>query len=339
MIRRTPIVLAYVGALVIALQLPHLLSTSMLVAASESLIFAVAGLSVVIISGWTGQTSLAQVSLMGVAAYVLALLMGPDAGLPLYVAAPVAILAACTASVMIGLPALRVRGVYLAIVTLAFAQVMEDAVFLSSRVTHGQVSDGLALPRPVIGALDLRSDRTMYYLIVAALVVCCAAVAMLRNSSLGRQMIAVRATEVGASGRGVSLTVVKLLAFVVSAGFAGLAGCLLALYLQSVGPTNFDPLQSIFLLGVVVVCGGRTVGAAIAGGALYGSMPVVLSRIFGTGSSVGINAPHLIIGIGVVAILVAREVLVRHPLALPHWGVAWGGSRPRSQEGLTDVPA
>jgi branched-chain amino acid transport system permease protein len=339
MMRTIRLGLGYAGVFVIALQLPHLLSTSLLVAASESLVFAVAGLSVVIISGWTGQTSLAQVALMGVAAYVLALLMGPDTGFPLYAAAPLAILAACTASVVIGLPALRVRGVYLAIVTLAFAQAIYDAVFLSSRVTHGEVSDGLALPRPMLGALDLRSDRTMYYVILGTLVVCCVLVALLRNSSLGRRMIAVRATEIGSSGRGVSVTVVKLLAFVVSAGFAGLAGCLLALYLQSVGPSNFDPLQSIFLLGVVVVCGGRTVGAAIAGGALYGSMPVVLSRLFGTGSEFGLNAPHLIVGIGVVTGLVGHELLRRHPITVHRHGLTWWGSRGLKKEGLTDVAA
>jgi branched-chain amino acid transport system permease protein len=301
---------AFVAFVVVAAWLPAILGPSRLLSMSLSMVFAVAALSVVVITGWTGQTSLAQVTFMGVGAFVLARLMSSGVGLPLYLAAPAAVLAAAAVSIVVGLPALRLRGVYLAVVTLGFAQVMEDAVFNNSTLTESQ--NGLFVARPVLGALDLTGERTLYDLLLGVLVACCVAVAALRRSSLGRRMMSLRTTEVGASARGIDLTTTKLLAFCLSAGLAGLAGVLYALEVQSVGPAAFAPLQSIFLLGLVVISGERTIGAALAAGLLCGWMPPELTRHLAAGS-LGPNGANLVAGAGLLLVLVARERLAGLP--------------------------
>jgi branched-chain amino acid transport system permease protein len=299
-------VAAFAAFVVVAAWLPATLGSARLLSMSLSLVFAIAALSVVVITGWTGQTSLAQVTFMGVGAFVLARLMAPGVGLPLYLAAPVAVLAAALVSVVIGLPALRLRGVYLAIVTLGFAQVMQDAVFNNATLTGSQ--NGLVVTRPVLGRLDLSGEHTLYYLLLGVLVGCCLLVAAVRRSSVGRRMISLRTTEVGASARGINLVSTKLLAFSLSAALAGLAGVLYALQIQSVGPAPFNPLQSIFLLGLVVIAGQRTIAAALAAGLLYGWMPFELTRHF-TDSTFGPNATNLVAGVGLLLVLVGREQL------------------------------
>jgi branched-chain amino acid transport system permease protein len=121
-------------------------------------------------------------------------------------------------------------------------------------------------------------------------------------------MIALRTTEVGASVRGIDLVSTKLVAFSFCAALAGLAGVLYALELQSVGPAPFNPLQSIFLLGLVVIAGERTIFAALVAGLLYGWMPPELTRHF-TDSTFGPNATNLVAGVGLLLVLVGREKL------------------------------
>jgi branched-chain amino acid transport system permease protein len=304
--RRASAPLALAAFVAAAAAMPSVLGPARLLSMSLALIFAVAALSVVVITGWTGQTSLAQVTFMGVGAFTLARLMAPRVGLPLYLAAPAAILAAAVLSVVIGLPALRLRGVYLAVVTLGFAQVLQDAAFNNSTITESQ--NGLVVARPVLGPLDLSGEHTLYYLLLGVLVGCCLLVAAMRRSSLGRRMISLRTTEVGASVRGVDLVSTKLAAFSISAALAGLAGVLYALEIQSVGPAPFNPLQSIFLLGLVVIAGQRTIAAALVAGILYGWMPPELTRHF-TDSTFGPNATNLVAGVGLLVVLIGREQL------------------------------
>src|SRR5205807_1058856 len=112
------------------------------------------------------------------------------------------------------------------------------------------------------------------------------------RSSLGRRMISLRTTEVGASVRGVDLVSTKLAAFSISAALAGLAGVLYALEIQSVGPAPFNPLQSIFLLGLVVIAGQRSIAAALVAGILYGGIQAV------DGVTCGVDAGEIVAVIG-----------------------------------------
>lgn len=335
MSRRTVTAGAYGIALVVALWLPSVLGAAALLSASLSLIFAIAALSVVMLTGWTGQTSLAQVTFMGVGAYAVARLMGPEVGLPLYIAVPFAMIAGAAVSVLIGLPALRLRGIYLAIVTLGFAQVMQDAVFNNLTITKGQ--NGLYLARPVLGSLDLSSDRTLYLLLLGVLCGCCLVTAGLRRTALGRSMVAVSAGEIGAAVRGVRVTAVKLFAFALAAAVAALAGGLFAVEVQSVGPASFNPLQSIFLLGLVVIAGQRSVAGAVVAGVLYGTLPSLLTRLF---SGSGSEATNLVAGIGLLVVLIGREELRGRALRIPRPArPAFTEHTQATQEALGDATA
>lgn len=334
--RRATGPVALAGFVAFAAAMPSVLGSARLLSMSLALIFAIAALSVVVITGWAGQTSLAQVTFMGVGAFTVARLMAPRVGLPLYLAAPAAVLAAALFSVVIGLPALRLRGVYLAIVTLGFAQVMQDAVFNNSTITESQ--NGLTVARPVLGRLDLTAEHTLYYLLLGLLVGCCVLVWAMRRSALGRSMISLRTTEVGASVRGIDLVSTKLAAFSISAALAGLAGVLYALEVQSVGPAPFNPLQSIFLLGLVVIAGQRTIAAALVAGLLYGWMPPELTRHF-TDSTFGPNATNLVAGVGLLLVLIGREQLRGMALRLPRGRWPWPRRITVAPEVHRNVPA
>jgi branched-chain amino acid transport system permease protein len=334
--RRASAPLAFAAFVAVAAAMPSVLGSARLLSMSLALIFAIAALSVVVLTGWTGQTSLAQVTFMGVGAFTLARLMAPRVGLPLYLAAPAAILAAAILSVVIGLPALRLRGIYLAVVTLGFAQVLQDAAFNNSTITESQ--NGLVVARPVLGPLDLSGEHTVYYLLLGVLVGCCLLVAVMRRSSLGRRMISLRTTEVGASVRGIDLVSTKLAAFSISAALAGLAGVLYALEIQSVGPAPFNPLQSIFLLGLVVIAGQRTIAAALVAGLLYGWMPPELTRHF-TDSTFGPNATNLVAGVGLLLVLIGREQLRGLAMRLPRGRWPWPRRIAVAPEVHRNVPA
>ena len=126
--RASPRHVAGVAMGVAALSAPWLLGASGLLVATIGLADAVAALSLVVLTGWAGQVSLGQVSFMGVGAFVTARLMDPSVGVPLWAAVPIAVFAAALTSLLVGIPAVRLRGVHLAIVTAAFAQVMQSAV-------------------------------------------------------------------------------------------------------------------------------------------------------------------------------------------------------------------
>ena len=304
-----------VGLLVLGLIAPAIVGKGDLVSVSASLVFAIAALSVVIVTGWAGQTSLAQVTFMGVGALAYARLT-VDAGMPMYFAIPIAVLAAAALSVVIGLPALRLRGIYLAIATLAFAEVIQDAVITNDRFSGS--NNGFFVARPVLGPLDLTPDRTLYYFLLGVLVTCCLLVALMRRSSFGRRLVALSDSEVGAAARGIDLTVAKLTAFGVSAALAGLAGCLYVMVVTSVAPASFNPLQSIFLLGAVVLLGQESVLAAVAAGVLYAYVPTFLvehlTNVFGGRAA---QLPNLIVGVGLLALLVGREYLPEIAERLP----------------------
>jgi branched-chain amino acid transport system permease protein len=252
---------------------------------------------------------------MGVGAVTYARLT-VDAGLPMYFAIPLAVLAAAVLSVVIGLPALRLRGIYLAIATLAFAEVIQDAVISNNSLSGS--ANGFFVARPVLGPLDLTPDRTLYYFLLGVLVACCLFVAWLRRTSFGRQLMALSDTEVGAAARGINLTVAKLAAFGVSAALAGLAGCLYVMVVTSVAPASFNPLQSIFLLGAVVLLGQESVVAAVAAGVLYAYVPTFLvehlTNVFGDRAA---QLPNLLVGVGLLALLVGREYLPEIAERLP----------------------
>jgi ABC-type branched-subunit amino acid transport system permease subunit len=226
--------------------------------------------SVVVLTGFVGQVSLAQLSFAGVSAFILVHISG-SLGIGFPFSLILASLAAVPLGLLLGLPALRVRGVNLAVVTLAAAFTVDALVFNWTGFTGGLA--GLKVPSPTLFGLNLgiangSTYPTVTFGVLCLLIVCLVGllVARLRRAPAGRMMIAVRSNERAAAAAGINVARTKLLAFGLSSFIAGLGGCLLAYSSQIVSPAAFASLNSVTLLAIVYVAGvGRIAGAVVAG--------------------------------------------------------------------------
>ncbi|HWH95302.1 MAG TPA: ABC transporter permease [Baekduia sp.] len=247
-----------------------LLDGSLRTALISSYITAILALSLVVLTGYAAQVSLAQMSLAGVSAFTLSHL-SLDWGIPFPWAPILATLVAVVLGVIIGLPALRLRGVNLAVVTLAAAYAIDALLFDDDSFGGGLA--GRKVPAPSLFGWDLGiakgNDYPRVIYGVMVLVILCALgvlVARLRRSPAGRTFVAVRSNERAAAAAGIDVARAKLLAFGISAGIAGLAGCLFAYQLQTVSAPSFSTFTSLTLLAIAYVAGvGRIAGAVVAG--------------------------------------------------------------------------
>lgn len=253
------------AALFVAIVLPLLLpAPSQTFALSRMLLFALIGLSVTVLTGWAGQLSLGQFGFVGLGAFVTVGLTGR--GVPFLPAVAYGTVAGILAALLIGFPALRVRGLFLAVTTLGFAVAARTWLF-ERPVFLGQ--DTVAfLPRPKLLGIDLASQRAYYYLCLTVLAVCVLLVARLRASGIGRTIIAVKDNESAASSFAVSPAVSKLTAIAVAGGLAALGGGLLAGLFVQFDAKSFGPEASLQIVAMVVIGGlGSVVGPLL--GAVY----------------------------------------------------------------------
>jgi ABC-type branched-subunit amino acid transport system ATPase component/branched-subunit amino acid ABC-type transport system permease component len=269
-----------------------------------SFITGVITLSLVIVTGYTGQISLAQLTLAGVSAYILST-FAHSWGIPFPIAPLLAALVAAGAGVVIGIPALRVRGMMLGVVTLTFAAGVEAIWFNNNSIDGG--AGGLVIPTPRLFGLDLgigsgrdfpRPAFGILCLVVLTLVAL--GVSLLRTSRLGSAMLAVRADERSAAAAGINVVRVKLVGFALAAFVAGLGGALLAYQLGNVTFQDFDAFLGLVLFSVVVVAGITSVSGGILAGMITsgGVLVTVISSNVGQG---GVdNWYGVIAGVGVI---------------------------------------
>ena len=253
-----------------------------------SLIMAIIALSVVVVSGYAGQLSLAQLTLAGVAGFALGPL-GNSLHLPFPIAPLLAAIAAAALGVVIGLPALRIRGLTVAVVTLAQAFALEAFWFRNLDFVS---SSGVAIPEPVlfgwdlgIGAGDTYPRVTFGLLCVLVLILVAIGVAWLRRSGLGSQMLAIRANERAAAAAGVNVVRVKILVFAIAAFIAGLGGALLAYQQRTITYDAFSAVAglslfaTVYLTGITSVSGGILAGLSATGGLVF----ILVDEVVGTG--------------------------------------------------------
>lgn len=233
------------------------------------LIWAVAGVGLMLLVGFTGLVSLGHAAFLGIGAYTNAWLLGQ--GVPFLISFPVAGLAAAAAGVAIGVPTLRMTGIYLAIATLAFAIIVEHIFSKWSSVTGG--FDGLPVDAPDLFGYELWEPWEFYYLCLAVLVLVLWMAANVLRSPFGRAMVAIRDSEISAQSMGINLAWTKTLAFAFSAGITGLGGALFGHYVQHLAPDSFNILLSIQLLLMVVVGGVGSLHGAVFGAMFIGVLP------------------------------------------------------------------
>ncbi len=250
-----------------AVALPYLLPVDRSLKSSALLIYALLGLSVVVLTGWAGQLSLGQVALFAIGAAVGAKATA-SWGLDLTVGLLLAGLAGAAAAVVIGFPALRLRGLELAVVTLA-AALATTSWLLNPREVSWVPGQGTRVDRPpLLGRIDISSATAIHHLSLAILLLALLALRGIRNSRTGRALLALRDNERGAQAYGLSPLRLRLTAFALSGGLAGLAGGMFAHHQQAFGAQPFSPEQNFTIFTMVVLGGvGSPMGAVL--GALY----------------------------------------------------------------------
>jgi branched-chain amino acid transport system permease protein len=237
------------------------------------LIYAVAGLGLMVLAGFTGLASIGHAAFLGVGAYVEAVLSARGWPFPLTMALAMALSAGV--GVVVGLPALRVKGIYLAIATLAFGFIVEEALARWESVTNGNA--GLSVVTPQFFGADLGSSEAFYYLALALCVAVTLGVMNLLRSATGRAFIAIRDSEISAQSMGIHLAGYKTLAFALSAAIVGLGGALYAHKLRFISPDQFGIAQSIDLLLLVVVGGLGSIHGAFLGAIFLIAMPQLIA--------------------------------------------------------------
>jgi branched-chain amino acid transport system permease protein len=238
--------------------------------ATALVIFCIITMSVVVLTGWAGQVSLGQMTFVGFGAAAggyATLHWHLDFGLCLLLAGAVGAFVA----LLVGLPALRLRGLFLAVTTLAFSMA-STAYFLNDQHFSWVPDAGTTIPRPtLLGFIDLGSQSSYYYVCLVVLGLAALAVRGIRYSRTGRVLLALRENERGAQAFGVNLVRAKLTAFAISGFLAAVGGCLFVHLLTGFSPDSYSPYESFTVFIAAVVGGvGSMLGAVLGAGFLKG---------------------------------------------------------------------
>lgn len=275
----SPAVKWWTGALIAALVLaPFVLGNFMLSHLTVILFTTVGALGLMVLTGFTGLISLGHVGflMLGGYAYAIAVTrwgLPPEAALLLSAVVPALF------GLIVGIPSLRLHGLYLAITTLAFAHIVTAGILAGGEFTGG--GSGIMVDRPVVLGMDLASDRAFYWFCLGACVLAVLAVLNLRRSYVGRALVALRDNDIAARTMGISLVRYKLLAFLISAALTGLAGALMAIYMSFVSVEGYPFLLSIEALAIVIVGGIGSVLGAVLGTVFIVTLPEVFASLMG----------------------------------------------------------
>ncbi len=266
--------LAALGILVIAgFVLPHVLPDYFLYIANLLMMYAILAVGLDILLGWTGQFAFAHIAFYGFGIYATALL-NMRLGIPFVFGMPIAAVGAALIGLLIALPATRLRTVYLALATFAFAECAQWVFRTWDSVTRGP--DGLRMSAPQIFGYVVGNDRDAMPVIAVVLAVTLGATLYLVRSRLGRALCAVRDSEHVAAASGIDVKRTKVLAFTISAFYAGVAGGTYTLFQSFVHPDGLGVWTLVLVLTMIVVGGSGTVGGVLLGVMLLGVLPEAL---------------------------------------------------------------
>lgn len=252
---------------------------------TTSLIAAILLLSYVVLTGYLGQISFAQLALAGTAAFVMVRAMSADdtqlspvtgAGLPMFIALPIGVAAAVVVGLVMALPALRIRGVQLAVITIAAALALENLYFKNPKLTGLTGGSGAPVPEPdffgielgVRGGTGLSDNFAFSVFAIITLTLCALLVTNIRRTLTGKRFLAVRANERAAAAAGIDVARTKLLGFGIAAALAGIAGCMFAFQQANISSANWVVFAGLGFLAYAYIGGITSVNGAIIGGVL-----------------------------------------------------------------------
>ncbi|HUA93965.1 MAG TPA: ABC transporter permease [Acidimicrobiales bacterium] len=261
------------------------LSTTWQASMSQGLIFGIVALSLVLLTGYAGQVSLGQFAFVGIGAFTMGKIAGGGSWLGMLAAVGIA----AAIGVLVALPTLRLRGLYLALATLAFAQ-FTYYVFFSNEYIFNQ-SGSIFVKRVGLPGISLASNKSEMVFLGVAFALCSLFVLAIRRGTFGRRLVALSDSPAACATVGLNVKLTRLAVFGISAGLAGLAGALYGGLQGPVGSNDFPLLASLFILLLLVVWGVRTVSGALLAGITYATL------LAHAGSFLG-----LLVGAGVILI-------------------------------------
>lgn len=244
-------------------------------------LFILMGLGLNIVVGFAGLLDLGYVAFYAIGAYTMGILTSQGglgiANLSFWAALPICVAASTIAGMMLGLPVLRMRGDYLAIVTLGFGEIIR--VLVTSDLLKPYIGGAqgiLQIPKPQAFGFTFIQPQHSYYIILVGCAIAVFLTGRLRDARLGRQWMALREDEDVAEAMGIHLVKTKLLAFGIGAAFSGLAGAIFASRISSIFPASFDLLISINVLSLIIVGGMGSVPGVVVGALVLVGLPELL---------------------------------------------------------------
>ena len=254
---------------------PWLLSEYLLAQLTFILIYSVVGLGLMMLAGFTGLFSIGHAAFLGVGAYTQAVLT--QMGWPFPVAMAMAGLLSAGVGVVVGLPALRVKGIYLGIATLSFGFIVEEVFARWESVTGGNTGKTVGAPQMWGWAAD--TGTSFYFVCLVVTVLATLACLNLLRSPTGRAFVAIRDSEISAQSMGIHLAYYKTLSFAISAALAGIGGALYAHQIRFLTPDQFNIIQSIDLLLMVVIGGLGFIHGVFLGATFLIGLPQAISVV------------------------------------------------------------
>jgi branched-chain amino acid transport system permease protein len=268
------------GIALVMLLLPRILGIFLSDVLDTVGLFILMGLGLNLVVGFAGLLDLGYVAFYAIGAYMMGVLTSPELTthpLNYWQALPFALVVAVLSGVILGLPVLKMRGDYLAIVTLGFGEIVRLLVLSDwLRPWLGGTQGIQHIAHPIIGPLDFGSQQMLYFVILAGIAIASFIALRLKDSRLGRSWMALREDEDVAKAMGINHVTTKLLAFASGAFFAGLSGTLFAAKLSSAYPQSFQFLVSINVLSLIIIGGMGSIPGVLVGGFVLVGLPELL---------------------------------------------------------------
>jgi branched-chain amino acid transport system permease protein len=261
-----------------------------------------------LLAGYAGQISIGHAAFYALGAYASAILQA-QLGLPFLLTMLLAASFTAAVGYIVGLPAIRLHGLFLAMATLAFGRVVEELLVipLLEPLTHG--ADGMAVPVARIGSLLLKSDTLAFYYLCLGLATVMTWVAVnIVNSRTGRAFIALRESEIAAQTNGIDLAKYKTIAFALSAFYTGLAGALYAQAVTFIAPDGFTIFLSVRFLAVIIIGGMGSILGSVLGAITLAVLPEIFAKLPGEW-----GAPMIFYGAALVLVIMFM------PLGIAGW--------------------
>ncbi len=263
----------------LALAAPFVLGNYQVTLLVSALIAIVGAVGLNMLTGTTGLISLGQAGFLAVGAYTNAILM-MDFGWPVWLSLPAAGVVAALISILVGVPSLRLKGLYLAITTLAFAFIINHVILYAEWLTHGP--NGIFVSGAKLFGFDIQKGKPLYYTTLGVAAIVVFAALNIQRSRIGRAWMAIRDHDIAARVMGVDLVRYKLYAFMVSSFIVGIAGALISLQIRFVNIDVFALILSIEALAIVILGGLGSIAGAILGAIFLSLLPEAIRLFFET---------------------------------------------------------